>query len=225
VTGWILDRSVKIALIIVLAVLPCGLVFADPQLEIGPDLYVGNQPRGSSFTFNVVARNVGTDDAKSPSVTVFTSDSVNLRIIGSASRDWPGRLIPADGKSYDLGEFAFQISSNAPLGAYVIRIEVSYTTGFLSSTRLVASRTLQLSVEPTPAESSATQSQSNASAILLVIAIILVVMVVAALLLRTRRQHVAATVSPSVDAVFCRYCGARNDLGSSFCPRCGRAIQ
>lgn len=187
-------------------------------------MYAGNQTRGSSFTFNVIARNLGTDDAKSPSVTVFTSDSVNLRIIGSASRDWPGRRIPADGKSYDLGEFAFQISPNAPLGDYVIRIEVSYTSGFWSSTRLVASRTLQLSVEASPAESSAAQSQSILPAIPLVIAIVLVVMVVAALLLSTRRRHVAVTVSPSVEAVFCRYCGVRNELGSSFCPRCGRAL-
>jgi hypothetical protein len=174
-----------------------------------------------------MARNVGTGDAKSPTVTVFTSDSANVRIVGSVSRDWPNTRIPADGKSYDLGEFAFQISPNAPLGDYVIRIEVSYTTGFFSSARLVASKTLQLTVEPTAAENSAAQSQSAVSVILPIIAIVIfvILVVVAALLMRTRRHHVTGMVSPSVGAVFCRYCGARNELGGSFCFQCGRALQ
>jgi hypothetical protein len=152
---------------------------ADPHLEIGPDLFVGNQTRGASFSFNIIVRNVGTGDARDPTATVSTGDPANLRIVGSTSRTWAGSTIPADGKSYNLGEFTFQISSNAPEGNYIIRIEVSYTIGILLTHRLVDSTTLQLVVEPTAAEESTTAPWSA----LPVAAVGLAILVIAAIVI------------------------------------------
>ncbi len=143
-----------LSLFLILTFAPYAVVMADPHLEISPDLFIGNQNRGAGFSFNVIVRNVGTGDARNPTVTVFTGDPVNVRIVGSASRTWADNIIPADGKPYSLGEFAFQISTNAPDGNYIIRIEVSYTTGVLLTHTSVDSTNLQLVVEPTAAEKS-----------------------------------------------------------------------
>ncbi len=195
---------------------------ADPRLEIGPDFFPYEQQRGSSFSFNVLVKNLGAGDANNPTATVITSDAANLRIVGSATRDWPGKVIPADGHQYGLGEFAFQISSYAPVGSYIIRIEVSYTTGLLSSQRYVQSTTLQLSVKQTWQESSA-QLQNTVIAVLLVVAIIVILIVAAIAALRSKRRHAQVQVS-SAAVVYCRYCGCKNFAGAWFCSDCGRAV-
>ncbi len=117
-------------------------------------------------------------------MTITTSDPTNVPITSTNSRSWYNYYLPPNGTEYDLGEFAFSVSHNAPDGSYIMRIEIDYES---QGTALQKVITQQFNVQQSPQELAAQQARTFQ--ILVTASIVIIVSSVLAILIHRRRNQ------------------------------------